>query len=97
MQVLHVRNVHDALVRGMDLLYIEDNESDSRNGKVYEATTPVTTVYKEPKERVLFWEERDANPFFHFMEGLWTFILWKVCGCLMVVMTYKPCTTTTKA
>jgi thymidylate synthase len=71
MQVLHVRNVHDALLRGMDLLYVEDNESDSRNGKVYEATTPVTTVYKEPKERVLFWEERDANPFFHFMEGLW--------------------------
>ena len=58
MQVLHVRNVHDALVRGMDLLYIEDNESDSRNGKVYEATTPVTTVYKEPKDKSLSnWSE----------------------------------------
>ena len=71
MQVLEVRNVHDALVRGMDLLHTEDFKNESRNGRVYQARTPVTTVYQRPKERVLFWEERDANPFFHFMEGLW--------------------------
>jgi thymidylate synthase len=28
------------------------------------------TVYHRPWERVQFWKERDANPFFHFMEGL---------------------------
>ncbi len=71
MQVIEVRNVHDALVRGMDLLQIEDFTNESRNGRVYQAKTPVTTVYERPKERVLFWAERDANPFFHFMEGLW--------------------------
>jgi thymidylate synthase len=71
MQVLRVRNVHDALIRGIDLLHVENCKSESRNGIVYESTTPVTTVYKRPSERVLFWEERDANPFFHFMEGLW--------------------------
>ena len=64
-------NVHDALVRGMDLLHTEDFKNESRNGRVYQARTPVTTVYERSKERVLFWAERDANPFFHFMEGLW--------------------------
>ena len=72
MQVIEVRNVHDALIRGLDTLNsVLSVESSSRNGKVYEAITPVTTVFKNPAERVLFWEERDANPFFHFMEGLW--------------------------
>jgi len=71
MQVLEVRNVHDALIRGMDLLEAENFREHTRNGEVYRAKTPVTTVYEKPKERVLFWEERDANPFFHFMEGLW--------------------------
>ncbi len=71
MQVLNVRNVHDALIRGVDLLETENFKERTRNGVVYRAKTPVTTVYEKPKERVLFWEERDANPFFHFMEGLW--------------------------
>jgi len=32
---------------------------------------PATIVYARPTERVIFWPERDANPFFHFMECLW--------------------------
>jgi len=71
MQVLEVRNVHDALLRGLELLEVHGITRDSRNGVVREATSPVTTVYHRPQERVLFWEQRDANPFFHFMEGLW--------------------------
>tara|TARA_R110000822_G_scaffold270_6_gene1145 strand:- start:447 stop:1469 length:1023 start_codon:yes stop_codon:yes gene_type:complete len=71
MQVIEVRNVHDALIRGVDLLHVENYKSESRNGTVYASKTPVTTVYKRPLERVLFWEERNANPFFHFMESLW--------------------------
>jgi hypothetical protein len=72
MQVLEVRNVHEALPKGIDLLDETGVRLEgSRNGVVYEAPTPVTTVYSEPTERVLFWEERNANPFFHFMEGLW--------------------------
>jgi hypothetical protein len=54
MQVIEVRNVHDALVRGMDLLHTEDFKNESRNGRVYQARTPVTTVYERSKERVLF-------------------------------------------
>jgi thymidylate synthase len=44
---------------------------DSRNGPVLVFPTPVTTVYSNPEERVVFWAERDANPFFHFYESLW--------------------------
>lgn len=49
----------------------EGNASGSRAGDVAVAPTPVTTVYEKPKERVLFFPERDANPFFHLMEALW--------------------------
>jgi hypothetical protein len=42
----------------------------SRAGNVIVAPGPVTTIYENPTERVLFWPERDANPFFHFFEGL---------------------------
>lgn len=45
--------------------------ADSRNGSVIRSTTPVATVYTYPWQRVLFNEIRDANPFFHVMEGLW--------------------------
>jgi hypothetical protein len=44
---------------------------DSRNGEVLSFPTPVTSVYKYPDERVLFSPERNCNPFFHFIEGLW--------------------------
>ena len=33
--------------------------------------TPLTTVYRKPTQRVSFWVERDANPFFHLMECVW--------------------------
>lgn len=32
---------------------------------------PVLTIIERPRERVLFSEVRDANPFFHFFEALW--------------------------
>ena len=68
MQVIEVRNVHDALLRGLELLEVHGITRDSRNGPVRESECPVTTVYHRPQERVLFWEQRDGNPFFHFME-----------------------------
>jgi thymidylate synthase len=71
MQVIEVRNVNDALLRGVELLEVHGITRDSRNGPVRESECPVTTVYHRPQERVLFWEQRDANPFFHFMESLW--------------------------
>lgn len=71
MKIISVRNVNDALVNGMELLHDEGVARDSRNGPVIMIDGPVTTHYACPIERVLFSELRDANPYFHFMEGLW--------------------------
>lgn len=70
MRVLNVRNVHEALPAAYKLLHAEGVRRDSRNGPVLQGP-PVTTVYNKPWERVLFWEARDANPFFHLYEALW--------------------------
>lgn len=66
-----MRNVHEALPEAMHLLRAEGVRRESRNGPVLQVPMPVTTMYTHPQERVLFWSQRDANPFFHFYEGLW--------------------------
>lgn len=71
MQVIVSRNVNDALILGLKAVSEEGMLRDSRNGPVRVFESPVTTVYERPHERVVFFPERDANPFFHFMEGLW--------------------------
>lgn len=71
MIVLNVRNVHDALPRALQLLDEEGIPRESRNGPVLQAPWPVATVYQKPLEKVVFWPERDANPFLHLYESLW--------------------------
>jgi len=71
MKIIEARNVHEALQKGMFHLQLNGVRRESRVGDVLVEKEPVTTLYQNPTERVLFWAERDANPFFHFMEGLW--------------------------
>jgi len=71
MKVIHSRNVNEAYTIGLNALDAAGNIEDSRVGQVKVFPTPVSTVYTHPQERVLFNEQRDANPFFHLMEGLW--------------------------
>jgi len=71
MKVIHARNVHQALPEALYQLQREGVRRDSRNGPVVLFPEPVTTVYARPAERVLYWAERDANPFFHLFESLW--------------------------
>lgn len=71
MDVLTVRNVHLALPAAIQGLEQMGQERESRNGPVRLFPGPVTTVYRRPCERVIFWPERDANPFFHLFEALW--------------------------
>lgn len=71
MQIISARNVNDALLLGLQAVDQYGLLRDSRNGPVKVFETPVTTIYENPTERVVFFPERDANPFFHFMEGLW--------------------------
>lgn len=71
MKVLTVPNVHTALPYAVYELKNLGVLNESRNGPVVMSNTPFTTVYWKPEQRVMFWPERDANPFFHFYEGLW--------------------------
>lgn len=70
MKSLYVRNVHEALPRALFLLDSIGVKRDSRNGPVLFGGS-VATVYERPVERVMFWPERNANPFFHLYESLW--------------------------
>lgn len=71
MKLISTRNVQGALPLGLDYLTKMGIERDSRNGPVLVAPCPVMTYYWNPTERVIFWPERDANPFFHLFESLW--------------------------
>lgn len=71
MYTINCRNVHEGLVKGLDYLFRHGVQRGSRNGPVFQSPEPVTTVYEYPLERVVFWPERDANPFFHLYESLW--------------------------
>lgn len=50
---------------------IAKTKNSSRVGNVIQAVEPVIVTYLEPRQRVLFNQARDANPFFHLMEALW--------------------------
>lgn len=71
MHVIRVRNVCEALPRGLGWLMEHGREEVTRNGPAWVAPCPVTTVYERPLERVLANPARDANPFFHLMEAMW--------------------------
>lgn len=63
--------MHTALPKALRLLELHGYSRGSRNGMVRVLPCPVATTYEQPCERVLFWPERDANPFFHLYESLW--------------------------
>ncbi len=73
--ILRVRNVNDALWSFLRLLPKGDSPDwrlfTSRGTQKLEYNGLWITEYKRPNERVLFAKERDAHPFFHFMEALW--------------------------
>jgi len=69
--VINVENVHTALPEVLHQLDLKGVKRESRNGPVIMFPDPVAIVYKHPTQRVIRWEQRDANPFFHFFESLW--------------------------
>jgi hypothetical protein len=71
MKLIEARNVHEAFPKALGYLWEAGIPRDSRNGPVLVAPEPVATVYTHPVERVIFWAQRDANPFFHLYEALW--------------------------
>lgn len=71
MKVIHSRNVNEAYAIGMNALFEQGVHENSRCGDVLVMPEPVATTYTHSTERVIFNINRDANPFFHLMEGLW--------------------------
>lgn len=71
MIVIDERNVEHALFSALILFRDKGEEFPSRNGPMIELPEPVTTVYRNPRERVVFDPARDCNPFLHFFESLW--------------------------
>src|SRR5882724_11989202 len=71
MQIITGRNVNDIWDQAKHLLNKNHVVRPSRVGEVWEYPTPVVTEYLNPTERVLFNPLRNANPYFHFFEGLW--------------------------
>jgi len=71
MQTFRVRGPSEGLYLAVQALKAVGKHKATRNGSVLEFPTPVVIEYRKPVERVLFYKERDANPFFHLMEGLW--------------------------
>ena len=71
---LTYNNVNDAfegLVRGFAEETFPITRKPSRVGEVLQIDEPVIVTFKNPRQRVLLNEERDANPFFHLFESLW--------------------------
>lgn len=68
---LPVRNAHEALPTFLFTLLENGEQEQSRNGPVFVYPYPLTTLYSRPAEKVVFWHERDANPYFHFQESMW--------------------------
>ena len=68
---IEVKNVNHAPEEFFWRLRDNHISEHTRNGPVLRFLEPVNTVYLNPTQRVLFWPERDANPFFHLMESIW--------------------------
>lgn len=71
MHNIEVKNVHTALPELLYQVARVGERRDSRNGPVLKFPKPVCVEYARPRERVMLWSQRDANPFFHFFESLW--------------------------
>ena len=71
-KTFEARNVNDGYQEVLFAFKAAKLEAEpSRNGPVARFPEPVILTYQQPQERVLFDAYRNANPFFHMMEGIW--------------------------
>jgi thymidylate synthase len=71
MELIRTRNAHQGIPELLDRIERTGIKRDSRNGQVLMFKEPCTIVYEKPQERVIFWPERNANPFFNLLESCW--------------------------
>ena len=68
---IDVRNVNDGYYRTLQVLESRGQKVETRNGPAITLPGVFIANVRQPWERVLFDEVRDANPIFHLMEACW--------------------------
>jgi thymidylate synthase len=68
---IYANNIPQAYTEAIIKLRTWGEEQESRNGPVITSIDPVYLEIQNPKQRVLFDQTRNANPFFHVMEFVW--------------------------
>lgn len=71
MYSLTIKDINIGFNEAVHLLKTEGVEEGSRNGPVLRLPAPILIEHKNPMNRYLLSERRDANPFFHMMEFMW--------------------------
>lgn len=64
-------NVNDVFYSALIQMRFKGTAARSRTGAIIRINEPVAILMRKPCQRVLFDIVRDANPFFHLLEGLW--------------------------
>lgn len=64
-------NVNEAFPRGIQLLHELGIQQPSQHGDTLEMDQPVSVMYLNPRERILFDKDRASNPFLNLFEALW--------------------------
>lgn len=64
-------DVNDAYPAMQEVVKMFGIDEDTRNGVATVMQQPVVLTHYAPWRRVLFDSQRDANPFFHYMESIW--------------------------
>lgn len=68
---MEVKNVRDGYLRTLGLLKSYGKKVETRNGPALSMQGTTVINVKNPWERVLEDQARDANPFFHLLEACW--------------------------
>lgn len=71
MLTIKTSNVNTLYPIGIMHLKADGVRQESQHGVTLEYPEPVSVMYKNPRERILFDETRDSNPFLNFFEALW--------------------------
>jgi thymidylate synthase len=65
------KNVNEIYAAGILFLNAEGITQTSQHGDTLEMPEPVSVMYENPRERILFDPIRDSNPFLNMFEALW--------------------------
>jgi thymidylate synthase len=71
MMRVYCTSVEEGYYHTLEYLNTHGKLESSRNGPVISCEMPASVTFYNPRNRVMFDVQRDANPFFHVMESIW--------------------------